>query len=115
MVTFHKTVLEFNSLISQQKFIESLSFYDDGVVVADNLNAPINGKALLQKQIEEFVEGATIEAIEVVSLSSEEDLSFTNWYYSFGHTSLGKFSGHRFSVQRWKNNKIIQEHHFYNE
>lgn len=113
MATFHKMVLEFNRLLSHQKFIEALDFYDDDVVASDNLNASVKGKSSLRKQMEDFIENATIEAIEVVSLSSEDNLSFTNWYYSFEHKIQGRFSGHRFSVQRWKNNKIIQEHHFY--
>ncbi|WP_374164039.1 nuclear transport factor 2 family protein [Arcticibacter sp. MXS-1] len=83
MATFHKMVLEFNRLLSHQKFIEALDFYDDDVVASDNLNAPVKGKSSLRKQMEDFIENATIEAIEVVSLSSEDNLSFTNWYYSF--------------------------------
>lgn len=115
MSTFHKIVLEFNRLLSQQKFVEALDFYDNEVVSTDNLNSPVIGKSSLRTQMEDFIENATIEAIEVVSLISEDNLSATNWYYAFEHKRLGKVNGHRFSVQRWKNNKIIQENHFYNE
>ena len=106
MATFHKTVLTFNSLIAEQKFREALDFYDDDIVVADNLEAPVRGKAALRKQVDDFAENASVEAIEVVSLSSEDDISFTNWYFSFNHKTKGPFSGHRFSVQRWTNKKL---------
>lgn len=115
MATFHKTVLEFNQLITQYRFIEALSFYDKEIISTDNLSSPIVGISSLQKKTKDFIENAKIEAIEVVSLLSEDNLSATNWYYDYEHKTLGKFSGHRFSVQRWKNNKIIQENHFYNE
>ncbi|MBA4197179.1 MAG: hypothetical protein C0459_06445 [Chitinophaga sp.] len=114
-MTFHKTALEFNQLVSQQKFIEALKFYDNNIVSTDNLNSPVIGIASLETKTKDFIENATIETIEIVSLLSENNLSATNWYYAYEHKSLGKFSGHRFSVQRWKNNKIIQENHFYNE
>lgn len=114
-MTFHKTALAFNQLVSQQKFIEALKFYDDNVVSTDNLNPPVIGLSSLEAKTIDFIENAKIETIEIVSLLSENNLSATNWYYAYEHKTLGKFSGHRFSVQRWKDNKIIQENHFYNE
>ncbi len=115
MTSFHKVVLEFNSMLTQHKLMESLVFYDDEVVSTANLNQPIVGMSALKEKTEEFMRNATIDAIEVVSLLSEENLSVTNWWYAFTHKKLGKVAGHRFSVQRWKNNKIIQENHFYIE
>jgi hypothetical protein len=115
MTTFHKIVLEFNQLISQHKFIEALSFYDNEIISTDNLNPPVKGITALENKTKDFIENATIEAIEVVSLFSEDNLSATNWYYAYEHKKLGKINGHRFSVQRWKDNKVIQENHFYNE
>ncbi|MBS1507803.1 MAG: hypothetical protein JSS79_14265 [Bacteroidetes bacterium] len=114
-MTFHKTALEFNQLVSQQKFIEALKFYDNNIVSTDNLHSPVIGISSLETKTKDFIENAIIETIEIVSLLSENNLSATNFYYAYEHKSLGKFRGHRFSVQRWKNNKIIQENHFYNE
>lgn len=115
MTSFHKTVVEFNRLLTQHKFLETLAFYDDEIISTDNLNPPVIGIAALKEKTERFIENATIEAIEIVSLLSEDNLSVTNWWYSFTDNKIGKVAGHRFSVQRWKNNKIIQENHFYNE
>lgn len=115
MTTFHKIVLEFNSLVTQHKLTESLDFYDQDIVSTENLDQPVMGIDALRKKTEDFLNNATIESIEVVSLLSEENLSVTNWWYAYTHKELGKVAGHRISVQRWKNNKIIQESHFYNE
>lgn len=101
--------------LSYQKFIEVLDFYDSEIVSIDNLNAPVIGIAALEARTKDFIENATIEAIEVVSLLSGDNLSATNWYYAYEHKKFGKINGHRFSVQRLKNNKIIQGNHFYNE
>ena len=114
-MTFHKIALEFNSLIAHRQFMETLDYYDEDVMVADNLDNPVVGKAAWRTRVQDFADNASINTIEVVSMSSEENLSFTNWYYSFEHPRLGKFSGHRFSVQRWRDGKIIQENHFYQE
>lgn len=115
MTSFHKTVIEFNRLLTQHKFLESLDFYDAEVVTTENLLPPTVGIVALQQKTQQFLKDSTIESIEVVSLLSEDNLSVTNWWYSFTDKNLGKIAGHRFSVQRWKNNKIIQENHFYAE
>ena len=115
MKTFHKVVLDFNQLVAQHQFLEALDYYHEEVTSADNLQPAIKGLAALQQKTQEFVENASIESMEVVSLLSEDNLSVTNWWFAFTHKTLGSLSGHRISVQRWKDNKIIQEHHFYNE
>jgi len=115
MTSFHKIFLEFNSLLTQHKLLESLDFYDSEIVSTDNLDQPVTGISALKEKTADFIANATIDAIEVVSLLSEDGLSVTNWWYAFTHNKLGKVAGHRFSVQRWKNNKIIQENHFYSE
>jgi hypothetical protein len=115
MTSFHKVVLEFNQLLTQHKLLESLDYYDSGIISTDNLGQPITGISALKEKTEDFIKNATIDAIEVVSLISEDNLSFTNWWYAFNHKKFGQVAGHRFSVQRWKNNKIIQENHFYVE
>lgn len=115
MTNFSDIVLAFNSLVQQNKFIEALDkFYTDDVVSTDNLNPPNIGITALRKEVENFIENATIEKVELVTLIIKNDLSVTNWYYKFDHKKFGKIDTHQLSVQRWKNNKIIQEHHFYN-
>lgn len=115
MTSFNKIVLEFNSLLSQQKYIEALNFYDSEIVSIDNLDLPVTGISSLKMKTEDFIQNARIDTVEVVSLIMENNLSATNWYYAFEHKKYGKVNGHRFSVQRWKGNKIIQENHFYSE
>lgn len=115
MTSFHKTVIEFNQLLTQHKLLESLDFYDEEIVSTENLQPPVIGKFALQQKTELFIQNSSIESFEVVSLLSEDNLSVTNWWYSFTDKNLGKKAGHRFSVQRWRNNKIIQENHFYVE
>lgn len=43
--TFNKTVLKFNSLLSQQRYTEALAFYADDIVSTDSLHSPITGIA----------------------------------------------------------------------
>ena len=114
-MSFHKVVLAFNSLLTQHKLLEALDFYDSEIIAADNLHQPVAGLAALKEKTADFIENTTIEAMEVVSLLSEENLSVTNWWVAYTHKKFGRVAGHRFSVQRWKDNKIIQENHFYVE
>lgn len=115
MTSFNKMVLEFNSLLSEQKYMEALEFYDSEIVSTDNLNSPVIGILSLITKTEDFIKNVTINTVEVVSLIMENNLSATNWYYAYEHKKFGKVNGHRFSVQRWENNKIIQENHFFSD
>lgn len=114
MASFNAIVMEFNRMLSERKFMEVLDhFYAPDAVVADNLDSAVAGIDALRAKAKDFVENVTIEVVELVSLMIEQDLSVTNWYYSYEHTTTGKVSGHRLSVQRWENNKIVQENHLY--
>ncbi|HZY80347.1 MAG TPA: nuclear transport factor 2 family protein [Cyclobacteriaceae bacterium] len=114
MKTFNSAVVSYNSLIQQHKFKEALdSFYADEVVFSVNSNQPHSGIGAFRALIESFTQGMKIEALELVSLTIEKNLSVTNWYCALDHTKFGSMNMHYLSVQRWKNNKIIQHALFY--
>jgi hypothetical protein len=114
MQSFNEIVMEFNTYIQQQKFLEALDkFYHADVISAVNDNAPVVGINSLRNEVKLFMEDTQIHVIELVSLVMEKNLSVTNWYYSMEHKQIGVMDHHQFSVHRWKDNKIIQEHHLY--
>jgi len=114
MKSFNSTVVAFNHLILEKKFKEALDeFYADDVIFTINLNPPIVGTPALRVAVDEFLQNTVIEKIELVSLMIEENLSVTNWYRALEHKKFGRMARHQLSVQRWKNNKIIQENLFY--
>ncbi|MET0243929.1 MAG: nuclear transport factor 2 family protein [Flavitalea sp.] len=116
MPAINEVVMQFNELIHQQKFLEAIDqFYHPDVISGDNSNPPIIGTEKLKASVQHFIENATIHKIEIVSLLIEKDLSVTNWFYAFDHKDLGSAEHHQFSMQRWKDNKIVQEQHFYAE
>ncbi len=112
-MTHHQAVLAFNHLIVQRKFDEALEFYAEKIVVTHNTDTPVKGINDLKHWMNNFVKANTIESIEVVSLLTEDSLSVTNWYIAYTDKQGNKTNGHRFSVQRWIDNKIVQESHFY--
>jgi len=113
MQSFNQIVTEFNSYIHQQKFFEALDrLYHSEVVSADNDEKQIVGIDRLRYQIKQFIDKAQIHKIELVSLHIEDKLSAANCCYSLDHKEFGRIEHHQFSVQRWKDNKIIQGHHF---
>jgi hypothetical protein len=103
----------FLHMVQQSRFIDTLDeFYDETIISADN-TPPIQGKKNLRKAIKEFFSSTVL--IEIVPEESiiAEVLSVTKWHYVFDHNKSGHFDYRQISVQRWNNNKIIQEHHFY--
>lgn len=114
MKTFNNTVVAYNSLIQQQKFKEALhGFYADEVVFSVNSHQPCSGTDAYGALIEDFLQSIKIEALELVSLTIEKNLSVTNWYCAFHHKKFGSGDMHYLSVHRWKDNKIVQHNIFY--
>lgn len=114
MQSFNEIVTEFNSYIHQQRFLEAIDkFYHPNIISADNDAALVNGIEALRTEVKRFVENTNFQKIEIVSLLIEKNLSVTNWYYAFDHKQMGSVDHHQFSMQRWQDNKIIQEQHFY--
>lgn len=114
MDDFRNVVNQFNTLVQQGRFIEALDeFYDETIISADNTNPPIQGKENLRKAIEKFLSSSLIVKITPEESITDEGLSVTKWHYVFEHNKLSHFDYRQISVQRWNNNKIIQEHHFY--
>lgn len=86
MQSFNEIVMEFNSYVHHQKFLEALDkFYHSKVVSADNDKTPIVGIDNLRYQVKNFIDNVQIHKIELVSLLIENNLSVTNWYYALDH------------------------------
>lgn len=114
MENFDQIVVEFNSLIKSYSFLEALhKFYHLDVISADNSNPSIVGLSNLIKETEHFIENAQIEFIVLRSITVEENLTVSNWHYKFTHKTFGLIDTNQISVQRWRDGKIFQEHHFY--
>lgn len=114
MENFDQIVMEFNAFIKRRRFLEALhTFYHPDVISADNTNPAIIGLKALIKETEHFIANAEIELIDLRSITVEKDLTVSNWHYKFSHKTFGLIDTNQISVQRWREGKIIQEHHFY--
>lgn len=115
MANFSDTVKEFNALVQQYKFIEALEkFYDQDIISTDNANEPTKGIEQFRKAVEKFIDNTEVEKLELLSTIVENNLSVAHWHYVFTHKLFGRLDYKQISVQRWKDNKIIQENHFFN-
>lgn len=114
MQSFNEIVMEFNSYVQQQRFVEAIEkFYHPEVISCENNEKPVVGIDRLRSEAELFLKNTKIRKIEVVSLLIENGLSVTNWYYSFENNKNGDVDRHQFSLQRWSGNKIVQEQHVF--
>ena len=115
MTKFTDTVKEFNLLVQQCKFIEAVDkFYDQNIISTDNNNEPTKGIENFRKAVQNFISNSEVEKLELLSTIVEENLSVAHWHYIFTNKMFGRLDYKQISVQRWKDNKIIQENHFYN-
>jgi hypothetical protein len=114
MQNLKDTVNEFNSLIQNQQWEEALDkFYDENLVSADNEGAPITGLPAMKKALAGFVSNSSDMKLVLKNVIVSDDMSVTQWRYSFNHALWGKFDQEQLSLQRWKDGKIIHERHHY--
>jgi hypothetical protein len=51
---------------------------------------------------------------KLLNVLISDDMSVTEWRYTFEHKEWGKWDAVQLSVQRWRNGKIVHERHHYN-
>lgn len=109
-----EAVNELNALVSLFRFAEALEkvyskiviCYENETLTADKLeNHLSNGK----KYLDSISNNKAILKNSIIS----GNLSVSHWHYVFDHTQWGHWDCEQITVQRWKEGKIIEERHYY--
>jgi hypothetical protein len=108
-------VNELNALVSQFRFEEALDkFYDDNIVSAENENPPTVGLPAYRISAKKYLSSISNPSAKLLNVIVSDDMSVTEWHYTFEHREWGKWDSVQLSVQRWKNGRIVHERHHYN-
>jgi ketosteroid isomerase-like protein len=91
-------------------------FYADNVVMQENSETPIAGKAANRKREEDFL--ASVEQIhgaKVASSAVNGDVSFSEWEFDATYKGGVRVKLAQVAVRRWKNGQIINERFYYSK
>lgn len=103
------------SHLKQAKFMDAFEkYYHENVVMQENEQPPMVGKAANRNREQEFFSKVTgFENGKVEGIAVGDDLTTVIWDLHYNHQEWGDKKYKQVSVQHWKDGKIIKEQFFY--
>jgi ketosteroid isomerase-like protein len=108
---------QLNDLILKGDILEAFDrFYAENVVMQENSDEPIAGKATNRKREEDFLASVEqIHGVEVVSSAVNGDVTFSEWKFDATYKGGVRVNLAQVAVRRWKNGQIVRERFYYNK
>ena len=105
-----------NEMILNGKILEAFDqFYADDVVMQDNNYPARIGKVDNRAYEESFVNGLTeFRGARVENVLISDGIAVIEWWFDYTHKDYGVRNYKQVSVQRWKDDKIVEEKFCYN-
>ncbi|WP_303315570.1 nuclear transport factor 2 family protein [Flavivirga abyssicola] len=104
-----------NDMILQGKALEAFDeFYHEAVVMQENDNPEVVGKAANRKREEEFFASITeFRSAQPIKVTIGENTTMVEWHFDYTHKDWGVKNYTQVAVQDWKDGKIIKEKFYY--
>jgi hypothetical protein len=115
MQTIKEKINHLNQLILEGKALEGFElYYDDDVVMQENDQLPVVGKAANRQREIEFFNGITeFRSAKALDVAIGDNTSFVKWYFDYTHKDWGVRTYNQVAIQHWKDGKIVKEQFFY--
>ena len=115
MQTLLEKISDLNDLVLQGKAMEAFeNYYDENVIMQENENPPVVGKAANRKREEEFFAAITeFRGAKVLKTAIGEATTMVEWHFDYTHKDWGVRDYTQIAVQEWKDGKIIKEKFYY--
>lgn len=114
-MTIREKVEDLNKMILGGQVLEAFDkHYHEEVVMSENNQDPLVGKAACRQKEEMFVNGLTaFRGAEVKNIAVGENVSMVEWFFDYTHKDWGDKTYHQVAVQEWKDGQIIKETFYY--
>ena len=111
-----QNVDELNGLILEGKILDAFDkFYAPEVVMQDNDLPARKGFDENRKFEEYFVDGLTaFRGAKLLNTVVSDGIAVNEWAFDYTHKEWGDRNYTQVSVQRWKDDKIVEEKFYYN-
>ena len=91
------------------------TYYHDEVIMQENNNEPVAGKAANRQREEEFFGAITeFRGAKPLKVTAGENTTMVEWHFDYTHKDWGVRNFTQVAVQEWKDEKIINERFYYN-
>jgi len=109
-------VEELNGMILNGQILEAFEkFYADDVVMQDNDYPARIGKTENREFEKAFVNGLQeFRGAKVLNTVVSDGVAAIEWWFDYTHKDFGERNYRQLSVQRWKDDKIVEEKFYYN-
>ncbi len=105
-----------NDMILQGEAMEAFEkYYHEDVVMQENDQAPVIGKAANRKREEEFFGAITeFRGAKVLKVAiGEGNVTMVEWHMDYTHKDWGVKNVTQVAVQQWQDGMIINERFYY--
>ncbi len=116
MADLRTLVDELNQMILDGKILDAFEkFYADDIVMQDNNYPQRVGKDENRTYEEAFVNGLTeFRGARVENVLISDGIVIVEWWFDYTHKDYGVRNYKQICVQRWKDDKIVEEKFYYN-
>ncbi len=91
-------------------------FYDDSIIMQENSEPPVVGKAANREREKQFVASVQdVHELRVVSSAVGDDVSLSEWRFDVTFKSGQRVAWDQAVARRWKNGKVVRERFYYNK
>lgn len=116
MQTLSESVNALNAQIMAGDILGAFErFYADDVVMQENENEPVVGKAACRANEEAFVANMkAFRGAHVKNILISDGIAAVEWHFDFDHAQWGPRTYDQVAVQRWRDGQIVNEKFYYN-
>ena len=104
-----------NNMVLQGKALEAFDkYYHEDIVMQENENPIVTGKAANRKREEEFFGAITeFRGAQPLKVTAGENTTMVEWHFDYTHKDWGVRKYNQVAVQEWKDGQIISEKFYY--
>ena len=115
MNTLLDNISTINDMILQGQALEAFEqFYHDDVVMQENDQPEVIGKAINRQREEDFFGAITeFRGAKPLKVTVGENTTMVEWHFDYTHKEWGERNYTQIAVQEWKDNKIVKEKFYY--
>ena len=115
MNTLLQNISTINDMILQGQALDAFEeFYHEDVVMQENDQPEIEGKAANRKREIDFFGSITeFRAAKPLNVTVGENTTMVEWHFDYTHKDWGVRNYTQVAIQEWKDGKIIKEKFYY--
>lgn len=108
---------ELNVMIQRGEILPAFEkFYAENVVMQENSEPPVPGKAANRDREKAFVDSVqAVHGIKLMRSAANGEVAFGEWLFDVTFKGGGRVKLEQVSVRQWRDGKVVNERFYYNK